>query len=140
MAKSKSVSKTSMDGLANQTPAEMIAEANRLLGSQKMQPTGSVVDDLNKRVKSYCGMFPDSLESLARQAASDLRLKEVSMSILGKLFKSDKGYIEELEKENERLQFIVDSLCSCIENPQDEQYLLTDKNCPIHGKEIDETD
>jgi len=77
MAKSKSVSKTSMDGLANQTPAEMIDEANRLLGSQKMQPTGSVVDDLNKRVKSYCGMFPDSLESLARQAASDLRLKEV---------------------------------------------------------------
>ena len=77
MSKSKSVSKTSMDGLGNQTPAEMIAEANRLLGSQKMPSTGSVVDDLKKRVKVYCVMFPDSLESLARQAAGDLRLKEV---------------------------------------------------------------
>lgn len=77
MAKAKSVSKTSMDGLANQTPSEMIKEANELLGNQKASSTVSVVDDLNKRVKVYCGMFPDSMELLARQAASDLRLKEV---------------------------------------------------------------
>ena len=42
--------------------------------------------------------------------------------------------VNDLRAENERLQFIIDSLCTCIENPQDEQHLLVDKKCPIHGR------
>ena len=38
------------------------------------------------------------------------------MSILGKLFKSDKGYIEELEIENARLQKAVEYMVTKFSN------------------------
>ena len=35
----------------------------------------------------------------------------------------------------DELQFKLDSLCTCIVNPQDERYQVLDPYCPIHGKE-----
>lgn len=49
-------------------------------------------------------------------------------------------YIQGLEADLARrdekiaeLQFKLDSLCPCIDNPQDEHSLLVDAMCPIHG-------
>jgi len=42
--------------------------------------------------------------------------------------------IDELEKQNEQMQFRLDSLCTCESNPQDERYMLVDKDCPVHGE------
>ena len=48
--------------------------------------------------------------------------------------------IYQLRKENtefqariDELQFKLDSLCTCIDNPQDERYSVNDPACPIHG-------
>jgi len=49
------------------------------------------------------------------------------MSILGKLFKSDKGYIEELEKENERLKDTVnvaEAAMLCLYNQGNAEYIV----------------
>ena len=38
-----------------------------------------------------------------------------------------------LQARIDELQFKLDSLCTCIVNPQDERYQVLDPYCPIHG-------
>ena len=40
-----------------------------------------------------------------------------------------------LQARIDELQFKLDSLCTCIDNPQDERYSINVPYCPIHGKE-----
>ena len=46
-------------------------------------------------------------------------------------------FIEADQRINE-LEFDLNSMCPCINNPQDENYLLVDEMCPIHGHPLHE--